>query len=349
MKKKKNSYLINMILIVILTVFALWFALYDSYKQVLTTVSQIDPWRLFLIITWGLVPYFVYGWILTIMARSINKKYHYRQGLMNGLIGGFVSDITPSSTGGQFAQTYAFKKQGLSTTQGAGLVWMDFYIYQITLVGLTLFLFLLKFKDFKNMSITLVFALGLVINFFVIILLWIMVEFPKLYNIISNWVMKIVIKSRFIKDKEGALTSWNTTLEHFHEALSAVSDNKELVWKISALYLLRFSLYFMTPFIVGKLLGLPIRWSQFMEFMALASFISVANTFVPLPGASGATESVFVLVFSTVIGKSAAASTMIFWRFTTFYIIIMVGGFFFLRLKNRASASSQNKLEKELE
>jgi len=137
-------------------------------------------------------------------------------------------------------------------------------------------------------------------------------------------------------------------LEHFHEALSAISDNKQLVWKISALYLLRFSLYFMTPFIVGKLLGLPIYWSQFMEFMALASFISVANTFVPLPGASGATESVFVLVFSTVIGKSAAASTMIFWRFTTFYVIIMVGGFFFIRLKNRASASSQNQLEKEL-
>ena len=333
MKKLLNNYLFNLLIIMTLTFFGLWFALYDSYKQVLATVIAMPMWRIGVIVFWGLAPQLVYGLILTLMAKSLHQRYPYRHGLMNGLIGTFVSGITPSSTGGQFAQTYAFKKQGLTATQGAGLIWMDFYIYQIVLVLETLILFLWKMADFPNASITLAFALALLFNVIVIVVLWIMVEFPKLYHFIFSWAITMLGKMRFIKNKEKIVDSWNEQMIHFHDAVGAVAGNKQLFWKISGLYALRFTIYFTTPFVVAQLLGLDVKFNQFIDFLALASFVTMANTFVPLPGSSGATEGLFVLVFSTVIGKSGAASMMIFWRFATFYVPLLTGGYLFMRLK----------------
>ncbi len=333
MKKLFSNYIFNFFLILTLTLLGLWFALFDSYKTVFATVSAMPFWRVGIIIIWGLAPQFVYGLILTIMARSLNQKYPYRHGLVNALVGTFVSGITPSSTGGQFAQTYAFKKQGLSATQGAGLIWMDFYINEIVLVATTLFFFLLRMGDFRNASITFVFAFALLINIVVIALLWIMVEYPKLYHVIFNWAITILGKLRFIKKKDKIIEAWNHQMVHFHDATEAVAGNKKLVAQISALYFVRLLIYFMTPWVIATLLGLHVTFNQFIEFLALASFVSMANTFVPLPGASGATESLFVLVFSTVIGKAGAASMMIFWRFATFYVPLLAGGYIFIRLK----------------
>jgi uncharacterized protein (TIRG00374 family) len=347
MKKLFNNYLFNFVFIVGLTLLGLWFALYDSYKTVFATVSAMPLWRVGIIIFWGLAPQFIYGVILTIMARSLNQKYPYRHGLVNALIGTFVSGITPSATGGQFAQTYTFKKQGLSATQGAGLIWMDFYINEIVLVATTLFFFLLKMGDFRNPSITFIFAIALLVNIAIIALLWIMVEYPKLYHIIFNWIITLLGKLRFIKNKDRIIEGWNRQMVHFHDAVEAVAGNKILVMKIAGLYLVRLLVYFTTPFIVAQLLGLQVTFSQFIEFLALASFVTMANTFVPLPGASGATEGLFVLVFSTVIGKSGAASMMIFWRFATFYVPLLVGGFIFIRLKRSKRISTLEEPTKD--
>ncbi len=343
MKKLFNNYLFNFFLILTLTLLGLWFALFDSYKTVFATVAAMPMYNIVLFIAWGLLPQFVYGYILTLMARSLNQRYPYRHGLVNALIGTFVSGITPTAAGGQFAQTVAFKKQGLTTTQGAGLIWMDFFIYQLALVGETFVLFLWKMADFSNPSITLIFALALLVNGFVILLLWIMVKFPKLYHIIINWLISMLGKLKFVKNKERIIDSWNTTLGHFSEAINSVAGNKKLVWQISALYVLRFTIYFSTPFFIAKLLGLDVPFSMFIEFLALTSFVSMANTFVPLPGASGATESLFVLVFSVLIGKAGAASMMIFWRFSTFYVPLLTGGIIFLRMRRSKQISPLNQ------
>jgi glycosyltransferase 2 family protein len=349
MKKLFSNYIFNFLFILTLTLLGLWFALYDSYKTVFATVSAMPLWRVGIMIFWGMAPQLVYGVILMIMARSLKQKYPYRHGLVNALIGSFVSGITPSATGGQFAQALTFKKQGLSTTQGAGLVWMDFYINEVVLVAVTLFLFILKMANFRSPAITFLFAIALLVNGAIIAILWIMVEYPKLYHIIFEWVITLLGKMRFIKHKEKIIDGWNNQMVHFHAATEAVAGNKVLVIKIAALYVLRLVIYFTTPYIIALLLGFHVTFSQFVEFLALASFVSMANTFVPLPGASGATEGLFVLVFSTVIGKAGAASMMIFWRFTTFYVPLLVGGYIFIRRKRSKQIVTTEEIEKDPE
>ena len=148
MKKLSQSLWFNVLLILSLTAFGLVIALYDSYTEALNTLLSIKLDRLVLIMMYGILQYFVWAYILMIMARQIEPKYRFRQGLTNAFVGGFMSGITPSSTGGQVVQISTYKRQGLTTFQGAGLIWMDYFMYSVALVCLTLILYLFQFQNF---------------------------------------------------------------------------------------------------------------------------------------------------------------------------------------------------------
>lgn len=333
MKKLTQNLWFNVFSILVLTFLGLWLALYDSYETVIETITQVELWRLLLIIGWGVLPTLIWGIILTLMARHVKPDYQYKQGLATAFIGGFMAGMTPSSTGGQVAQTGSFKRQGINASHGAGLIWMDFYLYSIGLVVFTLVLFVVKFRDFESLSITLIFGFGLIINIIIILVLFLMVEFPNLYRKITDWVVHYIATTKFVKNKEKMLQGWNDTMDNFHSALQSINENKAMIGLLLALNALRLAFYFSTPFAIAQLLELKVPWTEFVHLMALASFVTMANTFVPLPGASGATEGLFVLSYSTVIGKASAASTMILWRFSTFYMILFIGGYLYLHHK----------------
>ena len=334
MKKLLSNVWFSMFSIVLLTVLGLIFALYDSYKTVWTTISHLDPVRLVLIIILGVFTYLGWGAILTIFGRTIDPKYTFKNGVINAYVGGFMSGITPSSTGGQFAQIYAYRKAGLKSSQGAGLISMDFFLYQISYVILAIVLYVVYLSTYTGFAISVIFAISLFLNSFVVIVMWIMVQFPKLYHRLSYWAIILLHKAKFVKNKEKILETWNGTLTHFSESIEAISQNKKVFWVALSLNILRFLAYFSTPFFIAVLLDIPVTADQFLPILSLAGFVSIANTFVPLPGASGATESLFVLVMATIVGKGAAASIMILWRFTNFYVPVIFGGWLFIRLRN---------------
>jgi len=137
---------------------------------------------------------------------------------------------------------------------------------------------------------------------------------------------------------------WHKILDHFYEAQSVITENRSLLGKLFGLNLARLLVYFVDPdLVIGLFLQLDIHWNQVVHLIALASFVSIANTFVPLPGAAGATESLFVLTFSTVIGKASAASIMILWRFFSFYQILLIGGILFFKVRHQSDKEIQDE------
>ena len=61
--------------------------------------------------------------------------------------------------------------------------------------------------------------------------------------------------------------------------------------------MVRLSLLFFT-FCDCASLAYSIKMNEFIDVMALSSFVTMANSFIPIPGASGGTEVVFSLLFS---------------------------------------------------
>ena len=113
MTKNAKKYLIYIGILLVVTILAVYFVMKQDPKAVLDVILSCDvSWLLVSILV--VIFYFVVeGVILMILARMYRRKYPFYKGLLNTFIGTFFSNITPSSSGGQFAQAYTFSKQGV--------------------------------------------------------------------------------------------------------------------------------------------------------------------------------------------------------------------------------------------
>ena len=167
---KKQKYALNLLLILALTGFALWFALKDNFQQVLKCISQMNLISLGVILLWGVLFTAVWGFVYYVLGRKYTEHYTPFKGILVAFIGSFFSGITPSSTGGQFVQAYIMKKQGIKVSDGASLLWADFIIYQTTMMIYVSVLFLLRFAYYSAQSAWFnIILLGYVINAVVVV------------------------------------------------------------------------------------------------------------------------------------------------------------------------------------
>lgn len=337
MKKIFKSYTFNITLIVALTAFVVWFALKDNYKEMAQIFSQIEVRWIFVILVFVFLMNMFAGIILTRLTKLSNPHYSYKDGFVCTLVGALVSGITPSSTGGQVAQIYAFKKQGVPISDSASVLWMDFILYQTILCGLVSVLFILRFTYFFNhYSQMFIFALiGFIVNAALIVGLWAVAKFPKVYTFITTKGMQICCKLKMIKDPEKSLNNLHIQLAKFNSEILKLKGHRSLIIQCCLLHLVRLLVYYSIPFITFIALGIEVNSANFIDCLALASFVSMINAFIPIPGASGGTEITFVLMFSTLFGTLAAKTTMLVWRFMTFYLVLMLGvvAFFYIKFK----------------
>lgn len=338
MKKSFKSYIMNFVLIIALTIAALWFALKDNYHEVLSLISNMKWYWLVIILLWGMLYSVVVGAILSIFARRVKKDYSLIAGIQNGLVGSFFSGITPSATGGQFAQAYIFKKQGIGYSDGASILWADFIVYQTTMMIYVTILFFLRYTHYVSMIGPWFYAilLGYVVNVCVIGVLWTMALFPKLYIKLSRLAVQLLARLHIVKNKEKTLHNWTIRMEAFTSEIKKMHHEKEMIIKTVILNVLRMSIQFVLPFFIAQALGMHLGMDKFVDCLALASFVLMANAFIPIPGASGGTELVFTALFTYVLPTAAiASSTMILWRFSTFHVVMLVGAFIFIYLKHK--------------
>lgn len=337
MKNSVKSYVINVFIITALTIVALWFALKDNYQEVITMISGMKSYWLVLILFWGIMYSCISGYVLTVFTRKNKKNYRFREGLSNYLVGFFFSSITPSSTGGQFAQAYIFKKQKIKISDGASILWADFIVFQTTLMVYVTVLFLLRYSYYMEMMggilIVLILA-GYGINLAIIAVLWTMALFPKLYVKLSGRVVCLLTKIKIVKDKQKTLASWSEQVTSFTKEIKRLHHNKRIIFKTVIFNMIRMSVQFSLPWVIANALGYPLGVEYLVDCLALSSFVMMANAFIPIPGASGGTEFVFTMLYGYLLRDSALASSiMILWRFSTYHFIMIAGAITFMILK----------------
>ncbi len=64
---------------------------------------------------------------------------------------------------------------------------------------------------------------------------------------------------------------------------------------------------------------------NFLQFFILYWLLASLASFIPTPGATGAAEGAFLLVFSTFIPSAMLGLVMIGWRFLSFYLLNIAG------------------------
>lgn len=334
---KNKKYALNIVLILGLTLFALWFALKDNFDGVIELLSNIEWYYFIFIIIYGVAYNLCIGGIYTVLAKRVKRDYSFKEGLQCAFVGAFFSGVTPSATGGQFAQAYILKNQGIKLSKSASILWIDFIIYQTVMVVYTTFIMIGKYAYYQThySNFFVIVLIGWLVNSAVIIVLAMMAKYPKTYAKISKPIVLFLHKIHVVKDPKATIASWNQSLESFTDEVSVLKHEKKMVMEVVLLNVLRLTILYTLPQFIAFTMGIPFDPGMTIDIITMSAFVWIANDFFPVPGGSGGTEGAFMLIFSTKFTAVQANSMMIMWRFATYHIVLIVGGLTFVILKGK--------------
>ncbi len=342
-QKSDRKYLINIIVILLITftytIFSLWNDL-PAVIDVFSGATTTPDYRMILIIAALIAGRFlIEGLVLFIFARLYTTTYKFHRGVANGLVGQFYSDITPSSTGGQFAQVKTFANQGVPLSIGASIMVMHFILYQIVLVLFGGFSILLNLGDFARLAPITIFdvkfpiwvlsLVGFIINLITIVGLFLLSYSKKAHNFFINKGVDILAKMRIVKKPEERKAKLFVSTENFRVELRRLSSNFPASILILLLFLAKFIITYAITYFVALMLNPTLYETiNFWETITKSSFLSMITGFIPIPGAAGFAEYFFEVIFGPVFLNDGAftKAVQIVWRTSTFYANLLVGG-----------------------
>jgi len=326
-----KKYLINILLIILIGGGTIYFSIGDKIPQILESFKRANIfWVIIMIII--MFSYYIFDALsLWFFGKTYKKDYTFKQSFVNAISGTFFNGITPFASGGQFAQVYIFNKQGISPTHSSSILLMCFICYQCILVLYTGIVLICRYDYFvtEQSAVLSLAVLGFLINFAVIIGLFGGAKSKRLQDFLTNIILKFLAKVHIVKDYEVTCSKIESYLSDFREQLSFLQKNKMVLLNSCICNFIKLSIIYSMPFFAAVALNLNVNLSQFFDFLGLCSFIYLINAFLPIPGASGGSEGVYMLLFS-FLGTVEMSSSLFLWRFISYYMGLIIGGIVFL-------------------
>ena len=327
MDKNKKNMIMNLLLITVISIIVIFLLLNNNLNEMLPLLKNINIKYLILCLIIVFIWQLLIGISLTIFSRIIKKDYKISQGFLNALVATLFNGITPSATGGQIAQAFVFNKQGLNAGDAISVLWTEFIMYQSTMCLFGLFLIILKLKffltEYSNLFILVIF--GFILNSAVIVGLILLAKFNKFQDFIFTKGINIAYKLHLIKDKVSTTNYINEQLSNFRkEANNLIHHKKEFII-CCILCIFRLTAYYSIPFIIFIALGIKPNLDIFIDCLSMGSFVAIASNLIPIPGASGGTELIFIQMFAHIFGPLNAKTAVLLWRFFTYYLLLLVG------------------------
>lgn len=376
--EKKNDnykYFIYLFLILLITGLVLWYNLASAtgmtdetgepiyvYQTIGDVFKSMNWWYFALFIGFVLLNYLISSLIIFLFARLYTRHYKYHQAYANNAIGAFYSAITPGSSGGQFAQVYTFKKQGIPVSNSASIFVMSFIISQSVLIVVGLISLITSF----NLIITLnaipitigdisfsipiwaFIILGFGLNLLVIFLLLFMSYSKRFLGFVSNNIINLLAKIRLVKNPDEKRKNIRIQVENYRIELRRLQSNIPFTTLVVFLMFLNLVISQLSPFFSGLALNAfdlsSINVAQkIYDCVVFCNFHQMVTGLIPLPGSAGISE----IVFASLFGSSSNYYSQDFylhgglniillvWRFGTFYIPFFINGIFAATYKTR--------------
>lgn len=288
--------------------------------------------------------YLLKGLKLSIMSKSLTKKWHFWTCVETGIIGHYYNSVTPLAVGGQPFEIYHLAKHGISGGHATALPIATYFLNQIAfvilgVVGLALApqntLFSIFPAVFKIMAI-----IGLVCCVLLPLLVIIFSMMPRVGAMLVKFAMFLGSKLRIVKrPKETTYKTIKTVVQNSkclkaftkrpHAFLSTfiLSFLEQISYASIAYFTLMFFGFHSTLVQQGV-----IGWIQIVQVCII---LNSAISFIPTPGNSGAADLSFYILFQSGLAVGLAFPAMVIWRGLSFYSYIVIG-FIFATLKKKS-------------
>ena len=321
---KKNSLILMIITLIILVIL-----LKDHFLEIINSLKDMN----FLFLLLAILFYFLYVTLKAyVVYKTVNdkSKLSLKEAIKHNIIAQFFNGITPFSTGGQPMEIYMLTKHNISAPIATGITIQNFIFYQTALVlsGVLAILSNCIFKIFPDIKFLKYFVLlGFLSNTVVAVALYIIMLSEKMTKTISNFIIKLLHKIRIIKDLDKATNYWEHKLKEFHSNSKVLLKRKKLFFLGILINLISITCLYIVPLFIIK--GLTPTNIGIITTLTASAYIAILSAFVPAPGATGGIEYGFYKFFGKYINTVTLNTTLIVWRFITYYLGVILGGLIF--------------------
>ncbi len=255
------------------------------------------------------------------------------------IIGQYFNCITPLSSGGQPMQAYYYSRFGLPVKHAMPMLLCRFIVYQLTMTVYAVIVLLLRFNYFTQdlRPIMYLVAIGFFGGFVLIAMLFSLAFAKNSIIKITRWVIKLLGRIGIIKKPEQTLANATKSLEESYQGIRFLLKRPAVLIKVSLVTFVQLTVYFSLSWVIFA--GFGLEANDYFTVVSCQAFVYLIASFVPLPGAVGASEASYITFFNYVYGDpSIVALSTFIWRFFTFYLPIVLGMILTLMVNNENSA-----------
>lgn len=264
------------------------------------------------------------GIIIWYLLRALSISVQLPQCIRWSFVGFFFSAITPSATGGQPAQVYYMRREGVRISDSTPVLMVVAVLYKFVLVVLGLGLIAAAGGILRSAfgGLLWLYYLGLGLNVLLVgILVFVMVS-PGCSRRIVSGLEKGLEKLHLLKPSParheklmGIVAEYQGVVQYFREHPGCI------LAAVGMTFLQRSTLFILTWFIYR---GLGLNGSDLLTILILQASVYIAVDMLPLPGSVGANELVYSTVFAAVFPGEYLAASLCINRGVSFYLVLLV-------------------------
>ena len=325
--EKKPKHLISLLVLFALIGFMFLFLFRGySFAKIFQIVKRANP--AYLLLALGMMFLYVSceAYNIFSITGALKQTLPFKRCLQYAFVGFYFCAITPSSTGGQPAQVYYMKKDGVNISYSSLTLLIVILVYQVCMLlyGAAMLLTHFSFLAKKITPIRpfLIYGMGIGILFSILILCIIFSK--KLVYAIVRFFVRFFTKVRLIKDPLRAENRVTEQIDEYERGVRYLKTNPMLLLRIVLATFVQLTAFFLVPFFVYRSFGM--RHYGVYDFLSMQVLLHLSVCSLPLPGAVGASENAFMRVYRSILPERMVMPSLVLSRGISFYSFLVISG-----------------------
>jgi glycosyltransferase 2 family protein len=328
--RSKKSKIFQIALFAVSLGMLVYFCISDN--NLVTLLYSLPNLNIFWLI--GAMGCMVLNWMMdslvtkNLVSIAYGESYSFKSAFQVTMVGQYFNSITPYAVAGQPMQLLAFTRQGVTSGIALSALVRKFLVYQTTITLFSVFAIVIKYNFFRSeiQGFMILAFIGLLSQAGIVVVLLLFTHSPKFTTKLIHGVVWLLTRLHIVKKPEETSEKVKNQLEFYIENNKAMMGNKQMRAKIYGCTLIQLTALFCVPFFIYKAFHNP--GAPLVDMIAAQSFVTMISSYTPLPGAAGAAEGSFLVIFQIFFKGSIIRQAMLLWRLIAYYSCIVVGSFY---------------------
>lgn len=259
---------------------------------------------------------------LKVLCNAFGYKRPLRKSVVYSASDIYFSAITPSATGGQPASAYFMMKDKIPGAVTTIILLVNLTLYTVSIIVIGVVCFITRPTMIAHFSVIskIMICVGVCVQFVLLTVFLLLVYKEKIITKCANFFLKVFKKMHLVKNVERKQEKLAKVEKQYKECARAIGSHKKHIFGALFFNLLqRISLI-----MVSVCVFIGVGGTNIFDAFVAQGFVVLGSNSVPIPGAVGAADYLFIDGFGHLVSDSVSIELLS--RGISFYCCIIVCG-----------------------